>query len=141
MELTWPCPHCQHWQTQTVSFPLSAMICPQCRKPQLTEGGSAFRESGKVTQCPACGTEHLYRQRDFNRKLGIGLLVLGIALAYWTYGVSLAVVTLIDWLLYKKVGEVGCCYRCHAQLRKSAEVSKIAPFDLKLHDYYKSLGM
>jgi hypothetical protein len=139
MELTWPCPHCARWQNEIVSFPLASINCPECHKPQLTSGGNAFRERGEVKQCPACGTEHLFRQKDFNRKLGIGLLVLGIALAYWTYGISLLAVTLIDWLLYKNVGEVGCCYRCQAQIRKTHQIKNLAPFDLKLHDYYRSL--
>lgn len=139
MEATWPCDKCKTWNERVLTFPLSPIHCKQCQAETLNKGGSAFTNGTTINQCAACGTEHLFRQRDFNRTLGIALLVLGVALAYWTYGISLLVVTIIDWLLYRMVGEVGCCYRCEAQYRNSKLVDEIPAFDLKLHDYYRSL--
>lgn len=65
--------------------------------------------------------------------------MLGVALAYFTYGASLLVVTLIDWLLYRQVQEIGCCYTCGSVFRHSAKIRQLDPFSLGLHDYYKNL--
>ena len=67
------------------------------------------------------------------------MVVLGVLLAYFTYGISLLLVALVDWLIYKRVKDVGCCYSCEAQFRDSPMVAKLAPFNLELHDYYRNL--
>jgi hypothetical protein len=113
--------------------------CPKCQGPLFPHGTEAFHEKGTLDQCPVCGAAHLYRQKDFNRKLGIALVVVGAVLAYWTWGLSLGVVALLDWLLFRRVGEVGCCYRCGAQFREMPTVGALEPFNLQLHDYYRSL--
>ncbi len=89
--------------------------------------------------CPRCKCEHLYRRKDFNRKFGITLIAVGVVLSYWTYGVSLVVVTLLDWLLSITVGEVGICYQCEEQFRDKEMVKQLPPFNLSLHDYYMNL--
>jgi hypothetical protein len=63
----------------------------------------------------------------------------GVALAYFTYGLSLLVVTLIDFFLVRRVREVGVCYQCQAEFRKSDLVDALKPFDLELFDYYRNL--
>ncbi len=133
MEIQAVCPHCKkvgvaHWKEKENIF------CPLCQHPWLEFVTEKF-----IDQCAMCGAAHLYRQKDFNRKLGVGLVVLGVAFAYFTYGISLLVVTLVDWLLFKRVGEVGCCYRCNTQYRKSSRIDEMAPFDLELQDYYRNL--
>ena len=81
----------------------------------------------------------MYRRKDFNQKLGILLVVVGVLLAYFTYGLSLLGVTLIDFFLFRKVREVGICYQCHAEFRKSLLIDQLVPFDLELFDYYRNL--
>lgn len=133
MEILACCPDCQTWQS--ILWNESEKVnCPSCGTPWLQNLTEGF-----VDQCAMCGAAHLYRQKDFNRKLGVGLVIVGVLLAYWTYGISLGVVTLIDWFLFRRVGEVGCCYRCLAQYRKSPLVDKMPTFDLELQDYYRNL--
>jgi len=98
MEVTAKCPKCHNWQV----FTPPPDACPKCGGALMAHRTEAF------DQCPVCGAAHLYRQKDFNRKLGVGLVVIGVILAYWTYGLSLLAVTLIDWLLVRRVGQVGC---------------------------------
>ncbi len=132
MECTAACPHCELHQI----FELERLVaCRNCQKKLVPN----LVEESPLSQCPLCGSSHLYRQKDFNRSLGIALVIVGIAFAYFTYGLSLIVVTILDWFLYKKVGEVGSCYRCHAQFRKSALIANLDPFNLSLFDYYKNL--
>jgi len=110
------------------------MKCSGCSEPRVL-----LVQPPALQPCPVCETEHVYKQKDFNRKLGVLLLLVGIAGSYFTYGLSLLVVALFDWWLYRHVGEVGLCYRCHSQFRGSPEVDALPPFTLQLHDYYKSL--
>lgn len=86
-----------------------------------------------------CGAAHLYRQKDFNRKWGLALVALGVIFAYWTYGISLVVVTLLDWVISRRVKEVATCYRCQVVFRDTPLIADVAPFDLELQDYYRNL--
>jgi len=133
------CPHCQHTVTTELKWPLSDLFCASCNQlvfPHLTD---SLKNQKKLEQCPACGASHLYRRKDFNQRLGIFLIVLGISLAYFTYGISLLAVTLLDFFLFRRVQEVGICYSCEAQFRNSPLVEALEPFDLELFDYYKNL--
>lgn len=138
LELTAPCPSCAKRTTLLLSAD-NEPHCQGCGKPLLPYLTDDLRDEIFAPQCPVCGAAHLYRQKDFNRRLGVTLVVVGIALAYFTYGLSLLAVTLIDWFLFRRVKEVGCCYRCGLQLRKSPLVAKLEPFSLQLHDYYRNL--
>ena len=101
----------------------------------------------KMDQCPFCGCQHIYRQKDFNRKLGVGLLALGAVAAFFTYGLSMVAVALLDWSIYRRVGWVGCCYQCGAQFRGAGRgtgrgtesINELPVFELGLHDYYKNI--
>ena len=132
------CPHCKTYQ----EFSLSAFeyhSCSSCQKSIFPNATDLFKESFGLNQCPHCASAHIYKQKDFNRKVGIGLLVIGIFLSFFTYGISLLIVTLFDGWLYRKVGEVGCCYLCQSQFRNSPQIEKLEGFDLELYDYYQNL--
>lgn len=131
MEILVECPRCRS------RLEVSDRTSQHCGETLFPNATDRFKREGFLNQCPACGADHLYRQKDFNRKLGIGLVVVGIFFAWWTYGLSLLFVTIVDWWLYRRVGEVGCCYQCPTQFRGS-EVAGLPAFDLELHDYYRS---
>ena len=139
MEIDVLCPHCGARETAHLDQGAESIPCSHCQRNLVEFLTPETREGRELRQCPVCGAAHTYRQKDFNRALGVGLIVVGVALAYFTYGISLVLVTLIDWLLVRRVGEVGCCYQCHAQFRKSPMVSQMEAFNLSLHDYYKNL--
>lgn len=139
MEIDALCPQCRERVSVHLAPGEATLPCPKCGKDLVENLAAETREGKRLAQCPVCGAAHTYRQKDFNRVLGVGLIVLGVALAYFTYGISLVVVTLIDWLLVRNVGEVGCCYQCHAQFRKSPLIATMDHFNLSLHDYYRNL--
>ena len=84
--------------------------CPACRKPDITnlditgelhclhcDHRQRFPEHARagegawinpLIRCLACGSERLFVQKDFNRKLGVAIVVVGAALSPWTYGAS-----------------------------------------------------
>ncbi len=120
-------------------IPGSAGLCSFCAKNLILFPTEKFSHDQTLDQCPICGCAHLFKQKDFNRTLGLIILLLGIIPAYFTYGISLLIVTLIDWYLYSRVEEVGCCYQCGSVYRSHLTILKLPPFELQLSDYYASL--
>lgn len=139
MKIHTRCPSCSHSISGTLIFPKPSFNCPQCSKGLLNHPTDVFLEGKRLNQCPFCGCSHLYRRKDFSQKWGIALVVLGVALAYYTYGLSLLVVTLIDFLLVRRTQELGICYQCKSEFRQSSLIERLEPFDLQLFDYYRSL--
>lgn len=133
------CPYCQQDMDLTFDWPLEAPQCPHCQKNVFQNATDLFSHNKKLDQCPLCGASHLFKRKDFNQKLGIGLIVLGVLGAYFTYGLSLLLVTLMDWFLFRRVGELGSCYQCKAEFRDSPLLESLIPFDLEISDYYRNL--
>jgi len=92
-----------------------------------------------VRNCVGCGHDTLYVQKDFNRTLGVAIVVAGsLASLYFfsksrpVYGMlALFVSAGIDFLIYSLVGEVTVCYACHAIYRGFQRNPSHGPFDLK----------
>jgi hypothetical protein len=91
-------------------------------------------ENAIVERCAACGHGELYFQKDFNRKTGIALVVLGSIFVPWTWGLSLLGVTILDYVVWRIVKDVIVCYECQAVHRGYPPNSALAPFDLATHD-------
>lgn len=89
---------------------------------------------GTAERCAACGHDELYFQKDFNRATGITLVVIGAILAPFTYFISLLLVTILDWTIWRLVKNVVVCYRCQAVHRGYDVPASVKPFDLATHD-------
>ena len=50
-----------------------------------------------------CGCQNLYRKKDFNQVIGCLIILIGAILVPWTYGLSLIIISLVDFLLYRRV--------------------------------------
>ena len=87
-----------------------------------------------IDRCAACDHDQLYFQKDFNRKTGIALVVLGSIFVPWTYGLSLLGVTILDYAVWRMVKDVIVCYRCQAVHRGYPPKPVLKPFDLVTHD-------
>lgn len=130
--------------------------CLKCLKPNETSGPGeglgpwkcsscgdegrahpqAISAEGGLVKCPLCGCPDLYRQRDFNRRLGIGIIVVGAVLAPFTHYLSLPLFAAIDFLIYYFVPDVVLCYHCQAALRGYPGAKEIPLFDLNISDKY-----
>ena len=115
--------------------------CPACRMPNVSDLTIADHGDGDGLQCGfcdhrqglsedvwasdgawvdplahclSCGSERFFVQKDFNRKLGVAIVVVGAVLSPWTYGASLVVCMLVDYGLYCVVPEITVCYGCDA---------------------------
>lgn len=113
--LEWRCPRCERPSLQEVG-PDSELVCDNCDHrqalpPAAVDGGELV---DPLAVCLACGSRRLFAQKDFNRKLGVGIVVVGAALSPWTYGLSLLACMLLDYGLYRIVPEITVCYGCDA---------------------------
>ncbi len=91
-------------------------------------------EGARINRCAACGHEQLYFQKDFNRRTGIALVAIGAVLAPFTYFISLAAVTVLDYAIWRIVKNVIVCYECQAVHRGYPQNPDLKPFDLVIHD-------
>ena len=98
-----------------------------------------------MTKCVVCGHEDLYVQKDFNRQLGLGIVVVGDcprACYFFNHRqpfyamASLVGTALIDLVIYTLVGSVTVCYSCHAIYRGFERNPEHEPFDLKKLEKY-----
>jgi hypothetical protein len=122
------CPRCETRRSadSSVSVP-----CGNCGDPTPV---AAPEPSRPVERCAACGHGEMYVQKDFNRTTGLILVTIGAILVPWTYAISLVVVTIIDFVLYYKLGDVTVCYECRAVHRGYPLNPGHKPFDLATHD-------
>ena len=121
-------------------------LCKTCGVRVAREFGEAARPCERcgtandvvapetVERCAACGHGELYFQKDFNRATGITLVVIGAILAPFTYFISLLLVTILDWTIWRLVKNVVVCYRCQAVHRGYDVPPSVKPFDLATHD-------
>lgn len=115
-----------------------ALPCPQCGDTRAVSPSDwSDAPAGRVDVCPLCGCRHLYRQRDFNRALGCGLVALGAALVPWTFGLSLIAFGLVDLWLYRRLKDAVVCYKCDTVFRDARPGPRQGEFDLLRHDVLK----
>ncbi len=89
---------------------------------------------GILKNCPSCNRMDFYKQKDFNRKIGVLLFIIAAILSIWTYGVSLIVLWLCDLFLFSKIGNVVICYKCNTNFRNVNNLSEIHGFNHEMHD-------
>ncbi len=124
-------------------------LCPKCEARLGRDAGENARpcdvcgaasevtappEGARIDRCAACAHEQLYYQKDFNRRTGIALVAIGAALAPFTYFISLAAVTVLDYVIWRIVKNVIVCYECQAVHRGYPQNPDLKPFDLVIHD-------
>jgi len=114
--------------------PGTAAPCTRCG----AEAKLPAAAPGRLEACLACGCTELYRHRDFNQKLGLGIVALGVLLwlllgTFWPMVVAAA----LDLLLYFLLPDVAICYRCKAHHRDFEGIAETPPFDLERHEHYR----
>jgi len=124
--------------------------CPSCGRPVEAEPGrtalcahcgadAPLHDSGDhVERCLACECEELYRHRDFNQKVGLVMLGVGVAMWFWlkTF-IPMIVAAAIDLVLFKTLPDVAICYRCKAHHRGFANIKALPAFDLERFEHYR----
>ena len=129
MTINFLCPSCERRLTRDAGEPPRA--CEHCGAASTVV---APPPDTLITRCAACDHDQLYFQKDFNRRTGIALVVLGSIFVPWTYGLSLLGVTILDYAVWRMVKDVIVCYQCQAVHRGYVIDASIKPFDLVIHD-------
>ena len=95
-------------------------------------------------RCLVCGTEDLWRQKDFPQILGLVFVGIGVvgSLSAWYYhrpivalGVLLTVAA-IDFGLFAVMPDVLVCYRCRAR-HSGGEIGEHPTFDHEKAERYR----
>ena len=120
------CPHCDDVFLTAVSAG-ETLRCPHCGAGAWTvpEPGRAFE------RCAICGCDRFFRQKDFNKVLGLLVVIVAAVFVPATYGLSMAAAFLVDWALYARTPELVRCYRCKSEYRNFP-----IPDRIKLYDHY-----
>jgi len=98
--------------------------CDDChlRVPLHARSLDAHQQLG---ECALCGTNEFFIQKDFNRRLGLFVVIISALVAFLVmvryghlYGFPVFLgVTLIDWWIYQRMRNVAVCYLCHTIYR------------------------
>ena len=100
------------------------LTCPHCQK----DWGFIDKVDTVLDRCPVCTCRQFYTDKDFNQIIGFAVMGIGIVLVPMTYGLSLPVFALIDWLIYKQVPKLIACYRCGSEFRGFSIPERLKPF-------------
>ena len=140
-EIQYRCPACRAVATVPgwIERGGEALECSACGHRSPIPGRAELGAERMLRRCPVCGGDEFYLQRDFNRRLGLALVVLGILLAWPTRGVSLAVVAVFDLALYFLLPGITICYRCDAIFRGLTRNPAHGGFELATHDKYRAI--
>lgn len=98
--------------------------CPACGQ----HAGKAEITEKIFDACPLCGCKQFYLSKNFNQFTGCLIMFCGIVLVPVTYGLSLPVFALIDWLLYKRVPTIANCYKCGCEFHNFPQAKRFKPF-------------
>jgi DNA-directed RNA polymerase subunit RPC12/RpoP len=118
-----------------------AITCGRCGRDIPLTISESLRTDKGVDRCPVCGGADFYGRKDFDPKVGLTVVIIGIAISagfYWfkrdliAYSI-LAVATLIDRIVYQRLKDLTVCYRCHTEFR-GPEARRAPAFDLKTAD-------
>src|SRR5207245_1443520 len=121
MHVLFQCPACETSQRTTIVAGADSFGCRECHWSCALQPDDLDCE--EPHKCLVCGCADLWRQKDFPRRAGLALVVLGailstIAWAYHLPATALGVLiglALVDLVLFTFMKDVLVCYRCAAR--------------------------
>ena len=141
MQILAKCPQCDASLPVSAADAPSAIKCGGCGRELPLAFSDALRADQSVDRCPVCVGTDFYRRKDFDPKVGLGVVIAGalISAAFYWYGRDLiaysilGAATLIDLFIYGRLKDLTVCYRCHSEFRGAFEHKAVA-FDLHTAD-------
>jgi hypothetical protein len=109
--------------------------CTSCQQ----ELALSLEKLAPLQQCAVCHGEDFYLQKDFNRSLGLFLVLLGASLSFLFFSLGfpllyfwlpLLILPLLDFLLYFLCPLILICYRCEGIYRHFETSLPVEGFDL-----------
>jgi predicted RNA-binding Zn-ribbon protein involved in translation (DUF1610 family) len=130
MEIRYHCPQCGSDHHVACAEESTLLDCPRCGYVGLLPAD--WNRDGHVERCPICGHSELYRQKDFNHRVGIAILIAGGLLVLPTRYISLVFAAILDLILYLTAPEVLICYTCRTQIRGHRPTQEHGRFDPRI---------
>ena len=93
-----------------------------------------------LESCRSCGAKDLYLQKDFPRKIAIPVVIVAALLVPWTYGASLIVAAVIDFIIFRRTKWMAVCYKCRAEYRGFERNPAHKEFDRHVDELYRYGG-
>ena len=144
-EVGFYCDACHRYSTWNPPFRQDDDRCEHCdhRNPPAAANISV---DGTFSCCPQCGNPELYRKKDVPQQIGCAvvlsaIVISTIAYALWDFPGAFAIfasVALLDFLIYRRLGNVTVCYRCHAEFRRFPENPNHGDFDMHRAEEYEA---
>lgn len=127
------CSQCGHYY-HLIREAENVVKCPHCGDETTIDVG--FTE--KLKGCPFCHSRQFYKRKDFNQVLGCSIVIIGAVLVPFTYGLSLPILIIIDWILYHRFPDVVVCYRCGAEYYGLVHIPEhVEGFDHHIGELYE----
>ena len=141
--VSYSCPYCHATIRRQADRSTVELVCSYCQSA-LNPAEKAV-DGTWLRRCMVCSSSDLFVRKDFPQRLGVTIVVLGIAascVAWYKYNVWLTfgilfATALLDVVLFLFVGNLLECYRCHAQYRGFSELEGHSPFQLEVHERYR----
>jgi uncharacterized protein (DUF983 family) len=140
-EVTARCPECDAGLPFDAAEVPPAIKCGGCGHAIRLKVSEALKRDTAVDVCPECEGEDFYSRKDFNPQMGLAFVITGAVISgiFYFFNMDivaysvLAVAVLVDLMVFRRLGEVTICYRCHSEFRGA--YPKVAPpFDLHTAD-------
>ena len=141
MQILAKCPQCDAGLPVKAADAPDAIKCGRCGRDIPLSISESLRTGQRVDRCPVCHGEDFYGRKDFDPKIGLTIIIIGIAISagfYWfkrdliAYSI-LAAATLVDLAIYGRLKDLTVCYRCHTEFR-GPEARHAPAFDLHTAD-------
>src|SRR4051812_17129788 len=80
---------CRGCEAEVQTHPSAERVsCPHCNAELKLSLDESILRGRAVTTCVSCGHDALYRQKDFNRQLGMAIVGLGILISVYFFARS-----------------------------------------------------
>ena len=141
MNILAKCPQCDAGLPVNAADAPPAIKCGGCGREIALSVSELVRAGRGLDRCPVCGGADFYGRKDFDPKMCLTVVIIGIVISatfYWfkrdfiAYSI-LAAATLIDLIIYGRLKDLSVCYRCHTEFR-GPEARNSPAFDLHTAD-------
>lgn len=163
MRITYACPACQATTSLDGIETRDSLECSACQAVlPIPPGAFAGRDGGdrqppRLQRCLSCPSLELFVRKDFPQRLGLAIVVAGLAASCVAWANRELVITfgilfgtaLLDVLLFLFMPNCLSCYRCGARYSgdgvagepgdPSASGQPFGAFDLETHEKHRQL--
>ena len=153
MRITYACPACGTTVTHDRVETVPSLSCPACQArltipaDAIIQGDAAGAGPLRLRRCLVCPSTELFRRKNFPQRLGVGIVVAGLAASCVAWGMRELVATfailfataLLDVVLYLVMPECLTCYRCAARYSGDGVADSFGGFDLETHEKHRQM--